>query len=250
MLRDLRYAIRALSRQRVFTLTATTVLGLAISVNTAVFSIINSLLFRPLPVRTPQNLGFVYDTDDRSEAITYGDFVALQSKSDIFSSIAAAAGDTTRLRTDGGVISVHGEDVTANYLDVLGVEPRIGRSFTASDDRDTAEPVAIISESLWRSRFAGDPGVLGRPIQLAILSPYAGRYAGWREFIVVGVMPASFTGMGNPWQPTDFWVPLRQRQADFRLFYGTSFTPAQADHFPVLPIVRLRDGVTFAQARA
>jgi predicted permease len=251
MFRDLRYSIRALARQRAFTFTATVVLGLAISINTAVFSILNSLFFRPLPVRAPQTLGFVYDTDDRSSGIPYHDFATLSSLSDAFSAVAAAAPDITRLRTAAGFVSLHGEEVTANYFGVLGLAPRIGRTFTAGDEQDaTAAPVVLVSESLWKSQFASSPNILGRSFQIDIASPYAGRYAGQREYTIIGVMPASFTGIGNPWQPANYWVLLRQRQADFRLYYGAFFTPQQAENFPVIPVARLRTGVGFAQARA
>lgn len=251
MLRDLRYSIRALARQRAFTLTATLVLGLAISINTAVFSILNSLFFRPLPIRAPQDVGFVYDTDDRSTGIPYRDYATLTSLSDAFSGVAAAASDVTRLRTAAGFVSLHGEEVTANYFDVLGLTPRIGRTFNSGDERDpVATPVALISESVWKSQFASTPDVLGRSFQIDIASPYAGRYAGQRQYTIIGVIPASFTGIGNPWQPADYWVLLGQRQADFRLYYGAFFTPQQAENVPVIPVARLRTGVSFAHARA
>src|SRR5436190_3109098 len=123
MLADLRYSLRALARRPLFTIVTVLVLGLAVGVNTAVFSLINSLLMRPLPVRAPDELAFVYHSNGRW-SFAYSWYQELQQKTDAFSAMAARSGDAGRLRLGDDVVPLSGEAVTANYFDVLGVAPR------------------------------------------------------------------------------------------------------------------------------
>ena len=243
---DLRYAFRALVKRPSFASGTVLVLALAVGVNTAVFSLVNALLLRPLPVPNADGIAFVYHSDER-HSVSYGQYRDLQARLDVFSALAARAGDTSRLRSGDDVIPLQGEMVTAGYFELLGVAPKTGRTFQASDTRGS-EPVAIVSEALWKSQYAADPNVIGRTLRIDAGSAYLGRYtASWRDYTIVGVMPASFSGSGNPWQPVQYWVPIVQRIADYQAARETlAWT---LDDWAVVPIGRLAPGVLLAQAR-
>ena len=247
MLQDVRYSLRALTRQPAFACTAVLVLGLAVGVNTAVFSLINSLLLRPLPVRAPHELGFVYHSDENVGGLSYANYLQLVQKTDAFSGLAARSGDIARLQMAGELITLYGEMISQNYFDVLGVAPRMGRAFSADDGSLAATPLAVISETLWRTHFAADPDILGRALRIE--SPaYQGRYMGTRDYTIVGVMPAEFRGTGSPWQPATYWVLLPQRALDRAAHDPRRIDPVGTA--PVTPIGRLKPGVTFSRARA
>jgi predicted permease len=247
MLHDLRYTVRALAKRPSFALGSILVLSLAVGVNTAVFSLVNALLLRPLPVPAADELGFVYRTDERV-SISYGEYRELRDKVDVFSAMSARSGDVARLRVGAEAISLQGESVTAGYLELLGVAPKFGRTFQPDENAAAASPVAIISEALWKSQFGADANVIGRSLRIDAGSVFMGRYVpSWRDYTIVGVMPASFTGTGNPWQPAQYWVPIESRAVDYRAARGDR---ERLDDGEVVPIGRLRPGVTFAQAAA
>jgi MacB-like periplasmic core domain len=249
VLADFRYSLRALAKHPSFALVAVLVLGLAVGVNTAVFSLVNYLLLRPLTVRAPHELGFIYHSNERM-GISYASYLLLAQKTDAFTGIAARGGDAGRLRSGDEIVALTGEVVSANYFDVPGVAPRIGRSFTAAEESLAAPPVAIISETLWRSRFAADPDIIGRMLSIDSAGVFVGRYASWKDYTIVGVMPAGFTGTGAPWQPAQYWVLLPRRALDTYVArpQGVNFDPVASRG--VVPIARVKPGVTFAQARA
>jgi putative ABC transport system permease protein len=248
MLQDFRYSLRALAKHPSFALVAILVLGLAVGVNTAVFSLINSLLLRPLAVRAPDELGFMYHSNQRVLGISYASYQLLLQKTDVFSAIAAKGGDSGRLRRGNEVVPLQGEVVSANYFDVLGVAPRIGRRFDPKEESVSSAPVAIISEALWRSQFETDPNVVGR--LLSIDSPeFSSRYSSWKDYTIVGVMPASFTGTGSPWQPSQYWLLVAQRAFD-SVLRDAPGRPHPLLTRGVVPIGRRKAGVTIEQARA
>jgi putative ABC transport system permease protein len=246
MLQDLRYSVRAIAKRPSFAGGTVLILGLAVGVNTAVFSLINALLLQPLPVRAPDDLVFVYHSDERS-SIPYEWYRGLAQIPDVFTVLAARSGDVGRLRLGLDVIPLQGESVTPDYFEVLGVAPRIGRSFEAAEASAAADPVAVISDALWKSHFAGDPQILGRSLRIDVSSLYGSRYTSWRDYTIVGVMPPGFTGTGNPWQPADYWVLLEQRFGDIRAARGDR---EKLQYRPVLPIGRLKPGVSVARARS
>jgi putative ABC transport system permease protein len=247
MLADLRYSLRALTKRPSFVVVTVLVLGLAVGVNTAVFSLIHFLLMRPLPVAAPDELAFVYHSNERS-AIGYASYLELQRQTDAFTALAARIGDSGRLRVGDDIVPLQGEAVTANYFDVLGVAPRLGRGFQAAEDSPAATPAVVISEALWKSQFTGDPNVVGRILLIDTASPFSSRYTTWKDYTIIGVMPAAFTGAGNPWQPAQYWVLLVQRAEDYRAARGERATPLA--NWPVVPIGRLKPGVTLMEARA
>jgi putative ABC transport system permease protein len=246
MFDDLRYSLRALAKHPSFAITGVLVLGLAVGVNTAVFSLINALLLRPLPVRAPDELAFVYHSNERM-SVSYSQYQDLQQESDVFTGLAARSGDAGRRRNGDDVVPLEGEAVSANYFDVLGVAPRVGRGFQSVEESLASTPVVVISEGLWKSQFAADPTILGRTLRLDAGSLSSTRYGTWTDYTIVGVMPATFTGTGNPWQPAQFWTLLVQRVAAYRAVSGEM---ERLRYWPVVPIGRLAPGVTLAQARA
>lgn len=249
MLQDLRYTLRAIAKRPSFAIGTMLVLGLAVGVNTAVFSLMNALLLRPLPVEAPERLAFIYYSDERSIGIGYGSYRELRSRTpDVFVDLAARGGDAGRLRAGAEAVPLQGEAVTPNYFDVLGMKPAIGRAFTPDEASAGASPVAIISDGLWKSQFASDPHILGRVLRIDVGALYGAMYSAARDYTIVGVMPPSFIGAGSPWQPPRYWVLIEQRFPDFRAARGER--SMRLDQRSVVPIGRLRSGVTLGQARA
>src|SRR4051812_48024657 len=254
MLADFRYSLRTLRKRPSFTAATILVLALAVGVNTAVFSLIDALLLQPLPVPDSRDLAFIYHSDDRRGLIPHDAYQQLGRKVDVFSAIAARSGDSARLRAASDPVPLQGEAVTSNYFDVLGVKARVGRTFDAAEVSLAAGPVAIISEGLWKSQFAGDPAIVGRILRIDAGASVTGRYGAAHDYTIVGVMPASFSGTGNPWQPAQYWVLLAQRVEDYRADRDRrGYPPGPANallEWPVTPIGRLRPGVSFERAAA
>jgi putative ABC transport system permease protein len=207
MWQDLRYSMRTLARQPAFTTTAILVLALGIGLNTAMFTLVNALLFRPLAAHEPHRLRFVFLTDPGVpgyySGIRYEDFQQLRERRDVFQDLLARGADTAWITAAGDARRLRGELVSGNYFDVLGARPALGRGLTPEDDSPAAEPVVVIAEGMWRARFHADPAILGDPITIDN-----------RLFTVVGVMPASFKGTLGAWEASQYWVPLRQRALD------------------------------------
>ena len=199
MVADVRYALKWLLRSPGFAAVAILSLGVGIGFNAALFSIVDALLFRPLPVQSPDRLVDVYTRGadgDTYATNSYPDFLDFQAKSTVFTgmlgyspSIAAVkAGDRSRMAL--------GEIVSGNYFQVLGVSAAIGRTLLPEDDRKGAPRATVISHLLWRRDFAGDPAVLGRTL-LIHGQPYT----------IVGVAPERFTGMVPMLQP-ELWTAI------------------------------------------
>ena len=218
------------------------VLGVAVGVNTAVFSLIKALLLRPLPVHAPQELGYVYPTKGYP-SIPYSWYLELQTKTDTFSGIVARRDDTAKLRLRDDAVPIQGESVSANYFDVLGIAARLGRTFLPEDEAPGSTPAIVISDAFWRSQFNSDASVVGRVLTLTGPAR-VNSYTPGRQYTVIGVAPPTFAGTASPWQPAQYWVLLRQRALDY--------PPENRDvaKHGVVPIGRLRPGVRFAQARA
>ncbi len=199
MLADVRYALKWLVRAPGFAAVAILSLGVGIGFNTALFSIVDALLFRPLPVERPDRLVDVYTRGadgDTYATNSYPDFLDFQAKNTVFTdmlgyspSIAAVkAGDRSRMAL--------GEVVSGNYFQVLGIHAAIGRTLLPEDDRKGAPRAAVISHAVWRRDFGADPAALGRTL-LIHGQPYA----------IVGVAPETFTGMLPVLQP-ELWTPI------------------------------------------
>jgi predicted permease len=199
LIRDFRYSLRLLRRSPGFSAVAVTVLALGIGANTAVFSLVNTLLLRPRPGRVDQAIGvFSRDTTkpDSFRDFSYPSYTDLRDRSGVFESLAAHTfslvgvreGDTTR-RTFASLVS-------ANYFSTLGVAPAIGRAFTADEERPGADiPVAIASYDVWR-RAGFDRSLVGRTVRINAT-----------DFTVVGVAPRGFAGTMALLSP-EYWFPL------------------------------------------
>ncbi len=221
----MKLALRALRRSPGFIATYVFIVGVAISINTGVFSVVNAVIFRPLPVRAPGELGFVYATNPQNAPLIYRDFLSLQSHRDIFASAAAISLDRARLGNGLEEEWVPGEAVSPSYFDTLGAIPVIGRALQPSDDLPTSDPAVVISDRLWRHRFAADPSVLGQSV--ALDWPHSA--VSGRRYTIVGVMSPRFVGLVSVWTPTDYWVPFAQRGIDRRTAEASERAPSLQD---------------------
>ncbi|MBI1762097.1 MAG: ABC transporter permease [Acidobacteria bacterium] len=232
---DVRYGLRMLTKQPGFTLIAVLTLALGIGANTAIFSVVNAVLLEALPYRAADRLVMVWEKSQRTvqNTINLGNFFDWKEQSQSFEDMAAFADFRTNLTGNGEPIEIPAQICTDNLFNVLGVQPALGRTFTADDGKQGAADVVVLSYGLWQRRFGGDPQIIGRKI---ILNN--------NENTVIGVLPASFKWhiIGNSLtnQPAELWSPwsiseqLKQRRGRFasavaRLKPGVSLTQARAD---------------------
>lgn len=254
---DLRYGIRMLLKNPGFTSVAVLTLALGIGANTAIFTVINSVLLSSLPVKDPQQLVFLTDPDshgmyngnqdgDRS-LLTYPEFQEMSARNAVLSGVLAADSSATRLPVTTNAEAQGNEAsaayigmVSGSYFSVLGINPILGHAFGVEVDRvrDT-NPVAVISYSFWQGRFGGDPSVLGRKVRIRDTS-----------YDIVGVMPARFFGETVGSAP-DIWVPLTM-QAEVLLghdYLSTEKNPMEKLMW-LQVIGRMKPGITVGQAKA
>ena len=192
---DLRYASRGLRNHPGFTLVAVLTLALGIGASTAIFSAVEPILFAPLPYPQGSRLVLVLENNHRTGG-TFAMFETLATRSHAFSSLAVLRPWQPTLTGTGQPEQFEGERVSADYFRVLGVPPVVGRDFTAVDDRVHGPPVVMLSDSVWRRRFDGDPGIVGHAIHLND-----------NLFTVVGVMPAGFENVLAP--DVEIWTTLQ-----------------------------------------
>jgi predicted permease len=235
---DVRYGLRMLWRSPGFTAVAVVSLALGIGVNTAIFSLFNAVLVRPLPVVAGQ-ASLVWLRAPNS----YPDYQDYREQARSFEGLAAATGTREFSLTRGGEPELlKGEFVTANYFDVLGVPVRLGRAFLEEEGRDPL-PVVVISDRLWRTRFGADASVVGRQITLNGLG-----------FTVVGVAPEKFIGTEVGLE-RDLWVPLslepmlNPQTAEREGREGRSLLRERNSYWLAV-FGRLKNGVTREQAGA
>jgi hypothetical protein len=188
LLQDVRYALRSLRNSPAFTLVALVTLMLGIGANVVVFGVLNAVLLHPLDVRDPLNLYQLRLEPWASFKLvttSYPAFEDLRQRNSSFSEMAAFNGYArARLAWGTAARTVSGYAVTANYFDLLGVKPEVGRFFQATDERGpNSAPCVVLSDTLWRRAFGGDPGVVGTTVRLDR-----------NPFTVVGVAPAAFHG--------------------------------------------------------
>jgi len=202
LLQDLRYGLRMLAKNPGFTAVAVITLGLGIAANTAIFSVVSSVLLRKPPVRNPDRVMMVLSIDrakgwgDNPEhPASAPDFLDWRKNSRSFEEMAAIEpwGDFTLTGRDEPQ-HVAGMKVSANFFQLLGVNPSLGRTFAAGEDERGHDHVAILSNGLWQTHFASDPGVVGKTVKL-----------NGESYTVVAVMPASFKLLDFP---TQVWIPL------------------------------------------
>src|SRR4051794_33119561 len=169
MAKDIRYALRVLRKSPHFTITAIAILALGIGANSAMFSLVYSVLLRPLPYREPGRIAVVLgDSPQRSGTFPLppADFLDYRARSHGFSTMAAAELGSPSLTGEGEAEDPRGVRTSAALFDVLGVHAARGRIFDPADERTDATPVVVIGSGLWKRRFGGDPSVIGRRVLL------------------------------------------------------------------------------------
>ena len=226
--RDVRYAVRVLGRNRGFTFVAALTLALGLGTNTAIFSLVNAVFLRTLPVERPHELVFFKTTGSEGtrSAPPYPWFERAREDTRTFAGMAVFATDEARVEIDGRAEQVFGQSVSGSFFDVLGVAPVLGRLLTPDDER-MAPPVAVISHGYWQRRYGGRADVLGRTITL-----------GTRPYTIVGVTPPEFSGL-QPGRRVELTTPMARERPQ-----GNSMASRGE------AIARLRPGVTMAQASA
>src|SRR5262245_8072338 len=235
LIQDLRFAARTLRKNPGFTAIVLATVALGVGANTAIFSVVNAVLLRPLPYAEPGRLVAVYQTlpreGVRNNGVSFLNYADWAEQTRSFETLAAIRMHDFTLTGQGDPLLVVAGTLTSNAFPMLGSRPILGRGLVPSDDAADAPPVAVLSEKLWRDRFGSDIGVACKVVQLD-----------QRPFTVVGVMPAIFkTPPGAP--PAELWTPLSKDPVfeDLRQKRGGHY----------LTIVgRLKDGVSMDAAHA
>lgn len=232
--RDVHYAIRTLRRAPVFAATAIISLALGVGVNTLVFSVVNGLVLRPLPVSDPERVVFVQRTGS-SSSHSFPAYRDLRDRNVTFAALAGYRITMMHVDANGSVTHEWGYLATGNYFDLLGIRASAGRLFRPSDDAAPgASPYAVLSYDYWQTRFGGDPAVVGSVIRINQL-PYT----------VVGVAPRGFFGTEIFYRP-NIWVPMSM-QAQIEV--GNPWLENR-NTSNTWVIGRLKDGVSIAQAES
>jgi predicted permease len=237
MLSDLRYALRSLSRSPGFAITAILTLALGIGANGAVAGLLNAVMLRPIPgLGDPGQLVWISTQGGgiRSGLMSYPDYLDYRDGNRVMAGMAAYLTAPLSLGSGGEPARVDGEVVSANYFGVLGVAPALGRGFVPDEDEaPLARPVAVVSDRLWRERFAGGTGIIGSQVVI-----------NGRQFTVVGVAPAGFRGTELE-RPADLWVPAMMLPAAMP---GSPALLTKRGAFSFRVIGRLATGATVDQA--
>ena len=242
LVQDARYALRGMRKSPGFTAVVVLTLALGIGVNTAIFGLVDRLMLRPLPFPQSDRLAALYFRNKwypyAYKSLSYPDYVYYRDHNEMFSGLSAYDDVTVNLRSGADDEAVAAQIVSANYFDVLGVRPVLGRSFLPEEDvAPGRNPVAMLSREAWERRFAADPGILGRHIAV-----------NGAKFTIVGIVPNGFTGLdldrkSKPeiWFPTMMYPVILWWGADVDLQHhgGDEWLAATG---------RLKPGVTMAQA--
>src|SRR5438270_4603698 len=229
---DVRYGLRILAKNPAFTAIAVLALALGIGANSAIFSVVNAILLRPLPYKNPEQLVMVWENATHlgfpKNTPSPANFLDWRQQTTLFSGMAAFGERSFNLTGVGEPERLDGRRVSANLFDLLGVRPIIGRTFVPQEDQPGTK-VVLLNESLWKRRFGGDPSVIGRAVTLNNES-----------YTVIGVLPRSvrLPAFGN-WRD-QVWVPLA---------FPAEEAAARGNHFLEV-IARLMPGATLQQARA
>ncbi|PYV43019.1 MAG: hypothetical protein DMG06_12190 [Acidobacteria bacterium] len=256
MLNDLRYGIRTLLKNPSFTAVAVTTLALGIGANTAIFSLIDAVMLKKLPVKDPEQLvvlrwvarhgpsggasgwagcpnpeGLIHTC-----SFPYPAFEQMRAENRVLSGLFAIAGPgQLNVSVSGQASLASGLCVSGDFFSTLGVAPWLGRAIGKEDDQVAAPPVAVISYGYWERQFRSDPSIVGKSLVL-------NRF----PFTVIGISPPTFYGL-QPGQKPDIWLPLSTQPQLFAHQWGASF---EGDSWWLWIIGRLRQGVTEQQARA
>jgi predicted permease len=244
MLNDIRYGLRQLWKHPAFTIIAALTLALGIGANTAIFSVVNAVLLKPLPFPAADELIALGMTDTRQKSqtdlnsLSYPDFFDFRDQNRTLASSAVYRDRSFALTSEEGATSLRGVKTSAEFFDVLGIKPKMGRAFVRDDEQGGGGAggfKVIVSDDFWKKHFGGDANVLGRTIMLDR-----------RQHTVIGVLPAGFQ---FPIQndPIDFYVTIAEDAANPD---GSKPQTQQRGSHSLQAIARLKPGVTIAQAQA
>ena len=230
LLQDLRYAARMLKKNPGFTAVAVIALALGIGANTAIFSVVNTVLLRPLPYKDPEQLVMVWEDASKhgypQDTPAAANYVDWRDQNSVFSGMAAIADANFNLTNAGDPERLKGRRVSTNLFPLLGVDAQLGRVFSSAEDQPGSQHVALLSYRLWQRRFGGDPNIVGKTLTLND-EPYT----------VVGVMPARFQ---FPEKDDELWVPIAL----------TAQEAANRNRHYLEVVARLKPGVTLQQAQS
>ncbi|MGC2466468.1 MAG: ABC transporter permease [Candidatus Acidiferrum sp.] len=228
LLQDVRYAFRLLAKNPGFTAIAILTLALGIGANTAIFSVVNGVLLRPLPFRDPSRLVLIAEKSSFPVISTsYENYMDWRDQSHSFESMEATRGGAITLTGAGEPERLNVQMATAGLFPMLGINPHIGRTFLPEEDRAGGAPVVLLSYGLWQRRFGGSQDIIGKAINLDS-QPYT----------VVGVLPSGFQIL----QPADVFLPFMP--------WARTLPDDRNWHPGIIPLARLKPGVSRAQARA
>ena len=227
---DIRFGLRMLKKSPGFALVTILALALGIGANSAIFSVVNAVLLRPLPFKTADRLVFLSEWSQQvpDMSVSYPNYRDWRDQTTVFDQLAAFRSAGYILTGAGEPERLSAREVSASFLPALGVTPILGRNFTKDEDKPGASRTAVITYGLWQRRFGGNPEIIGQPITLNNQS-----------FMVLGVLPQTFE-----WQsPVDLFVPIENGSLGQDL-------QDRDDHPGIYLIGTLKDGVTVEQARA
>jgi putative ABC transport system permease protein len=234
--RNIVYSVRMLLKRPSLTIVAIVAIALGIGANTTIFSVVNTVLLRPLPFEHPEQLLRVA-TEQRNQtldgrgAFSVADFLDVQKSSTTLQYVAMVQGSGTIITEGGDPERILGAAVNADYFPLLGVKPELGRVITRDDDKPGAPDVIVLSHSLWQRRFGGDPNIIGREINLG------------GKTTVIGIMPPGFQYPISD-EAQDYWEPMFPAQ-----WLTKERREERANRW--LPVIaRLKPDVTLAQAKA
>ncbi|HKQ77149.1 MAG TPA: ABC transporter permease [Blastocatellia bacterium] len=224
---DLRYGLRTLAKNPGFTVVAVFTLALGIGANSAIFSVVNGVLLRPLPLEDPDRLIKIWETflPSGQGTVSVPNLKDWREQNTVFNGIAAYTFSSLNLREQDSPERLQGATVTTNFFDVVGVRPRLGRAFQAGDDESGRNRVVLLSHQLWQRNFGGAAKVVGKEISL-----------NGENYTVIGVMPPEFR---FPSRLTELWVPL---------VFPTDQVNNRDNHW-MFTLARLKPDIAFEQAR-
>src|SRR5215216_2957189 len=233
IIKDIRFAVRGLLKRPAFAAIAVLTLALGIGANTAIFSVVNAVLLRPLPIKDPDGvMTFWHSAPEKGLShldLNDAMFAYYRDRTRTFESMAAYEGGEFALTGGGEPEVVSGAIVTFNYFNVLGREPLHGRVFTPQEDTPGNNHVALLSYALWQRRFGGNPNIVGQSINLDS-----------EPTTIVGIMPADF----------DFPDPAERANSSghMQLWVPKGLDPQNANSYNLLAVGRLQPGVTSEEA--
>lgn len=242
LLKDIRYALRTLFKSKVFTITALLLLAVGTGVNTLIFSVVDSVLLRPLPFSKSQQLYLLWESSPlvnyaRDLAVTPADFLEIRGSNRVFRDTAALRSADFNLTSTDQPERVAGARVSANLFNILGIQPFIGRGFTPEEELAGNDSVVTISYALWQRRFGGSTNVIGKTLRLDD-----------KPYTIVGVMPFGFEFPRGAEMPavmrfgvaTEIWKPIGLTSAEY----------SDRGNFRYAVLGRVKNGISFPQITA